>query len=747
MKTCLLFLFFISFSIALPAQWTAVNIPATYQFDLLARQGDSVLVRSLDKHLYRSTDGAQTWEDITAGYPAGSDPSYIERSVFKGDLLVVGTFDVGVIVFGANGWESRNTGLSIGTYTTGLCTDGNYLAVSVYNTDNGSSGSFISADEGLHWSPLPQPSTPDLFQGDLNWVDHRLFWSGGGLGFYSDNFGQNWTPFPGNAEPGYSGVFANDDYGYGTIAMVGSGNTLYTSLATGLDTAYGLPTLDILKDLSLARANDGRLYAAATVVDASSTDYLLLSQAYVSADSGRHWVAAQQMPHEKYDFLIGGSTLLWSEGGKMILSDNNKLYNSIDNGVSWQEHNPPGMSSTGKKHLFTTNLSGKFLAATDFGTGLYVQTTDQNTWQNANSGIPSSPDYPQWLTKTNQSWQCAANFGYCTDGIDNATWSRCFPAPPQMVATSGDTILFRDSYGGTMWRSDDNGQSWQDLGKPPFTNSIAYLYYLNSHKHQFYAGVGSAYLVSEDQGQTWIKHNVSATPLGQVRDMFFTDSIWYTALGQYIYTSVDSGATWSLLKNLQTSVASVLTTGAYYLGGTASGLRRSADGVQWSTVPNLSDCIFATADGLTEFGGVVFAAGSKGIYASTDQGGTWFDFNQGLPTGVIGLQVLLDNNQLYAVTNQGIFHRPFSNLMVRVHEPVTLALEISPNPAVDLLHVGGEAGSLVDIQVFNAQGYLVRNTKEVGLPADLSIDNLPAGIYMMRIRSERGTAARQFLKL
>jgi len=77
------------------------------------------------------------------------------------------------------------------------------------------------------------------------------------------------------------------------------------------------------------------------------------------------------------------------------------------------------------------------------------------------------------------------------------------------------------------------------------------------------------------------------------------------------------------------------------------------------------------------------------------------------------------------------------------------ALRLFPNPADDILTVDCSAMGIlpIELQVFDQIGQLVmRRQKNLGAQTQVSLDGLPAGIYMLRARFAEGVAVRLFVK-
>lgn len=208
---------------------------------------------------------------------------------------------------------------------------------------------------------------------------------------------------------------------------------------------------------------------------------------------------------------------------------------------------------------------------------------------------------------------------YISGRTNSITWD---PSDP--------TIIFAASAGGGVWKSLDNGATWEVLtdhlsslasgaiAADPLDPNILYLgtgelnYSLDSH-------YGDGLFKSTDAGITWIK--IFDTYLGrnfsQIVVNPVNDSIVFTASNQNVFKSTDMGAGWS---------------------NTACGSNVNSLAMDQSN----PDILYAAVGG----------AGANSIRKSTNGGGTWTTLTNGLPTTSMGRTALAiapsNTNVIYA---------------------------------------------------------------------------------------------------
>lgn len=72
-------------------------------------------------------------------------------------------------------------------------------------------------------------------------------------------------------------------------------------------------------------------------------------------------------------------------------------------------------------------------------------------------------------------------------------------------------------------------------------------------------------------------------------------------------------------------------------------------------------------------------------------------------------------------------------------------VSISPNPAGDFISVKSDA-IVSNVSIFSAVGKKMVDQNVSGNSAKLNISRLPAGIYMMKVKSDKGIKPVKFIK-
>lgn len=210
------------------------------------------------------------------------------------------------------------------------------------------------------------------------------------------------------------------------------------------------------------------------------------------------------------------------------------------------------------------------------------------------------------------------------------------------IAADSGGRLFAGTHGG-LFRSSDEGQTWEKIGLSEFGSNSVKAIAINSSDEIFvFAWAWLGIFKSSDHGDTWVAKN-NGFDHHDVRSIaFHPNNEDYIFLGTYdggIYRSTDNGESWEHVFQppgpgtyiYAFSIAiSHLTNDVYVACGLWSvlGLYRSQDwGDSWSRVEALPEANFGSA-AVSPITGHIFAAvgggdPAQGIYRSIDNGENW----------------------------------------------------------------------------------------------------------------------------
>ncbi|MFB0536236.1 MAG: WD40/YVTN/BNR-like repeat-containing protein, partial [Anaerolineae bacterium] len=187
--------------------------------------------------------------------------------------------------------------------------------------------------------------------------------------------------------------------------------------------------------------------------------------------------------------------------------------------------------------------------------------------------------------------------------------------------------LFAGTWGGGVFRSDDEGQSWQPVSEGLTSLGVEVLVVGPDGKSLFAGARGDGVFRSDDEGQSWQPVNEGLTNLYVQTLVVGPDgkSLFASTDGGGVFRSDDGGQSWRPvnegLTNLNVLTLMVEPDGESLFAGTwGGGVFRSDDGGQsWQLVPDLTSSELPTS---AAFGKVRIAA-SEGDIALTRPGMGW----------------------------------------------------------------------------------------------------------------------------
>ena len=332
-----------------------------------------------------------------------------------------------------------------------------------------------------------------------------------------------------------------------------------------------------------------------------------------STDQGRTWTAAN-VGFPPYGTSVSSFATI---GSALFLgSPWYGVYVSYDSGATWIKKSS-GLTDTTVMSLITD--AGLLYAGTN-GSGVFISSDNGGSWQPAGAGL----------------------------GAGNA--QRVYN-----LVSAGGTIVAGTRAGA--YRSTDKGATWTVAATGMTSRDVSAL---GVHGTDFIAGTyGAGVYRSTNGGIDWSPSSNGWTD-GNVRGFASAGGVLFA--GNYgkavVYTSTDNGSDWTASGSGITSktICALWSTGSNVIAGTSDGLNVSTDGgASWG-----SDAHFlnTTMYGFASLGNRIYAAtGGKGVFASTDQGASWFDANGNFPVSgwVPVYSVAADSPYVYIGAGAGVY--------------------------------------------------------------------------------------------
>jgi hypothetical protein len=350
------------------------------------------------------------------------------------------------------------------------------------------------------------------------------------------------------------------------------------------------------------------------------------------------------------------------------------------------------------------------------------------------------------------------------------------------VAPNGTTFM---AVGDSLYRSTDAGTSWSNLHMLEQLGEL-YLHGIlcvavgpygrvfsgtTNHMLQADAGKGAqtAMAISNDNGSTWTRWFNQGVAFSFKGHSVMTTGGWsgMTTGGVYHSLSFDDGLTWSeVMDNMHEHFwppfgwcanGNIIGMLSWFMSSEGLGLAVSVD--TCASLTKVSD-IFPSALLALPQGGVLVGTDTSGIYLFSDDGDSLGTRNQGLTDLHIHALASDSSGYAYVGTNNGIWRRPFSELVVSVNAtasqvPQELSLSQNyPNPfnPTTIIKYELPKSSEVRLSVFDVLGrevtVLVDERTDAGVH-EVKFDgsNLSSGVYFYRLQAGDFTQTKRLLLL
>ena len=329
------------------------------------------------------------------------------------------------------------------------------------------------------------------------------------------------------------------------------------------------------------------------------------------------------------------------------------------------------------------------------------------------------------------------------------------------VASDNNYLYFgksSDNSGGSIYRSSDNGSTWNFIGLPQqCIRSLA----VNGN----YLFAGSTICSQTNTRATWVSTdfgaNWSAKLGGHIAFSFAINGNNVFAGATGVYKSTDSGVTWTLSLPAIIYIYSLAVNGNnVFAGELNNGVYKSTDnGATWTQTSLNNQYVRSLAIS----GNNIFAGtGQNGVYVSNDNGINWIQRNEGLPNAPIPALFIL-NNYIYAGTfGYKVYKRSLSEVIGinPISNEVANQYSLSqnyPNPfnpttkiRFSIPPLEGDRGRMVRLIIYDILGreiaVIVNEQLSPGTyEVEWGASNYPSGVFMYKLVSDDFTETKKMI--
>ena len=623
-------------------------------------------------------------------------------------------------------WELKNNGLDWTSVYSFLNLPDSTILVGVKG------GVFRSDDEGDNWVGMSS-GLPVTIINSLNINSNEVLFAGTYEGlFISNDLGENWIEA--NAGLPEGNVRSIDVLQNGDV-FIAIGGYVYVSKDNGISWSKSDSGLVNNAIFDLAISNDGKIYLATS------------GEVYISADSAKSWEYIDELSFLGWFLAIAVD----SSGNVYAGSNSESAFISEDNGETWRGNNN-GLYST-VVHSIGGNKDGYLFAGTS--KSMFRSADKGDTWLPINDSLFNIVSKQHAERFYGDFQKVHEMTEYSIDNLyDNSSDKLLHGTDIRSIVSNsfGDVLA---ATRGTIFQSKDNGETWDRLNINVGIGTIA----VNSTDHLFAGSIGLGLYRSVNNGVSWqhLTNGLHDTLWANTLAINDSDHIFLgTAENVWrrgsIFRSTDNGTSWVEVNNgLPTNTVTSIKVdieGNLFAATLGSGVFRSFNnGDLWEESNNgLSDENIYTIT--SNSSGSIYIGTSTGYFVSSDKGDSWLPLNSGYRGGKIN-QLIIDNEgYLFAATNGwGVYRSVMSVISTKfkldINIPQSFVLSQNyPNPfnPITRIQYSIPSSSVVSLIIYNLRGEEVtRLSDEFQIAGEYNVywdaSNVSSGIYFYQLQA------------
>ncbi|HMY74722.1 MAG TPA: YCF48-related protein, partial [Blastocatellia bacterium] len=648
--------------------WTIANTGLPGNVRKLSANGETAYALA-DNRIFASTDGGKTWAQINTAFTARS----VRSLGFAANRLLAGTGGDGVFAStdGGRNFAEANQGFTnSGVAAFGFHDDRRQLFVAT------SRNVVVTANNGTSYQVANRALPIGLVNGTTTELGVRAL-AATGTELFAATQGGVFRAL--GRDAGWQAV-NNGLANLNVSSLVLAGNRLFAGTGAGVFVSAN-------QGQSWTAVNGGltNLSVAALVLNGAQLLAGTGEGVFAFNDATQSWSRVGTLSFSVRVLAAGGRFIVAAGGtGIKVTEDGGGRWRDVIEGLP---QSPTALVIRG-----TTAYGGISLGS--FGDGIFALSAGAEQWRAVNDTLTNlainalivngdnlfagTNDGVSLSANTDQSWK-PSGAELATLDI-NALWQQ---------ASGGGTDLFAAANSGSVFRSGNQGQSWQRRMLSAEAANVTALMGvggallagtsgtgafrsfdsggnwavvnagLNNQQVRAFAGgtfvfaatAGGVYR-SGNQGQSWERAS-DGLPTLQISSLLNAgETLWAGTDDRGVFLSRNNGQSWEAAGDVLSKfgIRSLGSFQGLLLAGTyRDGLYRSStNGQSWllaeTDLPGVSS--FAAS------GNKLYAGGVYGVYVSTDQGRSWRQINAGLTkTGVNSLTVIGD--KLFAATSNG----------------------------------------------------------------------------------------------
>jgi ligand-binding sensor domain-containing protein len=613
-----------------------------------------------------------------------------------------------------------------------------------YEVSGSPGGVFLSSDKGVSWAAMNSGITNRTII-SLGNNSNTIFAGTNGAGiFRTTNAGVNWTP----VNSGLSGLSltVNTIYTMGTTIYAGTNEGLAVSSNNGANwtvSTNGLPV-----------PSSKRIFGV--TIQGSTLFVGSANGVYKSIDGGSTFTSTtNDLTSVTINHIVSDATYLFlaTQGGGVFRSSNN--------GANWTAFNNllPNNITT------TLRIAGNLLFCGTQGDGIFYSFTSSPGWINVPGLINTTPKC--FTIKENNLFTGLFVKGVSVTSNSGGNWTYVNTGLTSLNVNSiinDGTNLYVATASGA-YKSVNNGTNWTNIGSTfgpsPYLASI-----LKVGGDLFVGTLLDGVYYSPNEGVNWSALNDGIPPGSAIWNLKNDGNTIYAAAGiNGIYKRAIGDPSWTAVNNGLTGadLREIFISGSTILAG-YSGLFATTDqGGSWTSIATgpLAGKTIRSIYALENGGKLLIGTYNYGIYASTNGGTEFTAVSTGLPalTEVNAIS-LLDADVFIALTGHGVWKRPLAEMIVGIKTitseiPAGYKLEQNYpnpfNPETNIKFALPKNGKVM-LTVYDitgkeisalVNGFLNAGTYEY----NFSAKTLTSGIYIYKLTAGNFTAVKKMILL